>query len=108
MGRRRKDDPKDWDIDGCRLLCEHLFRAMSNEYIWWMQAEQRTRNKIYKEKCRAEMRACEEFYLTSPLVGLSGAEPIGILDTLRRRADYPISYTEELRRKNNDDRRGTC
>lgn len=93
------DDWRKWDLDGCRLLIEYLFKSIADEYVFWLSMENRTLNKKYKEKCRAEMKDCEQFYLSSPLVKTIGADPVGVIDTLRRNAGYPISYTEELRRK---------
>ena len=105
MGRRRKVDPKDWDIDGCRALLEWILRGMAAEYIMWLQAKARgIGSKEYLRKCDIEIKEYEHFYLTSPLLDIVEVDRVGVIDTLRRRAGYPISYTaEQKRRDKNDD-----
>ena len=98
MGRRREVDPKDWDIDGCRALIEVILRARAEEYMRLLQAKAR-----YRLRCDECLRCFEDFYLHSPMLDILEVDRVGILDTLRRRAGYPISYTQEKRRDKNDD-----
>ena len=98
MGRRREVDPKDWDIDGCRALIEVILRARAEEYMRLLQAKAR-----YRLRCDDCLKCFEDFYLHSPMLDILEVDRVGIIDTLRRRAGYPISYTQEKRRDKNDD-----